>query len=351
MTLNPPETGSWIKPLGDVFLGLNTSAVIRRVIGVIEILPTLNAKQIQGLTWQEFVTQYADEPAQKGLEMAWLAMAKDHIDQRYWPAYLPFKSGIMARLRPVEDDPIVSFVVHLSTDARYDNLEAIVSTLLGDAMSRLVRTGQQVFGGINGPLTDRQVKDMGAIVGLAEQARQLLDDLRVAIFAPAISAPLPHPVREIFGFKRADFRHRRVETHRLTIQCQLSNAVVYCQPDLRNAVQRALNALMDHVLPESAINITDTANTDMRAVELAIQYCTGEPELQVTERVEALPLRDPARFRQMSLIQRLVTGLQSHISPVNGLVWADTCPEENVTGQIVVRLPHWRGELPKEKDA
>ena len=42
---------TWLKPVGDVFLGLNTSAVIRRVVGVIEIVPGLSVLQIQGLTW------------------------------------------------------------------------------------------------------------------------------------------------------------------------------------------------------------------------------------------------------------------------------------------------------------
>ena len=61
MSVNPPEAGTWLKPVGDVFLGLDASAVIQRVVGGIEITPNLSAQQIQGLTWHQFVQHYADQ--------------------------------------------------------------------------------------------------------------------------------------------------------------------------------------------------------------------------------------------------------------------------------------------------
>jgi hypothetical protein len=106
------EAGAWLKPVGEIFLGLNMSAVIRRVVGAVEIVPGLMALQLQGLTWQEFVNHYADETARSSLKAAWMAMAEHRVAPAYWPPYLPFKRGVIARLRPVENDPIISFVVH-----------------------------------------------------------------------------------------------------------------------------------------------------------------------------------------------------------------------------------------------
>ena len=73
------EAGSWLKPVGEFFLGLNASAVIRRVVGAIEIVPDLMALQFQGLTWQQFVGHYADETARPGLSSSRLCERTDMV--------------------------------------------------------------------------------------------------------------------------------------------------------------------------------------------------------------------------------------------------------------------------------
>lgn len=349
MVVNPPETGTWIKPLGDVFLGLNDSAVIRRVIGVIDILPSINARQIQGLTWQEFVTQYAAESAQEGLNYAWMAMARGHVDARYWPPYLPFKPGIMARLRPVENDPIISFAVHLATDAQYDYLDAIIGKLLNDAMNRLVRMSHQVFRGVPGPLTDQQVKEIGTIVTAAERAQQILEDLRAAVFVPAVSAPLPRSLKEYLAFDEGNFMDRRAETQRITIHHNLSGEKAYCPPDTREMIERIISTLLGAVTPESVITLSDRLNDTAAAIEIVIRYHTAEIDLTVSDRIDPLALSSPDRFGPTRTIERLVTAAQARLTPVNGRAWAETC--QDATGCIILSLPHWRSEPSAEKDA
>ncbi len=335
------EAGTWLKPVGEVFLGLNTSAVIRRVVGVIEIVPGLAALQLQGLTWQQFVKHYADETAQAGLNAAWIALAERRVAPAYWPPYLPFKTGVIVRLRPIEDDPIISFVAHLSTAGEYDLLNTLIGTHLLDVMDRTVRIGQHLYKGVDGPLTDLQVKSIGGIITSAEHTAQLLEDLRAAVLLPAKASPQPHTLSSLLTFSARDFVHHRITTHQLTIRAELSTDAVYCHGTIRDVVRHTLDILLAAIAPQTAIVISSAARED--TIQIQIDYSTLEPTLQVAQRIEPLALTDPARLDTMSTIQRLVTAAQACLKPVNGRAWAE--PHQDCA-RIVLVLPCWKGPPP-----
>jgi hypothetical protein len=338
------DTGIWLKPLGDVFLGLNTSAVIRRVFGFIEIAPTLNAAQLPGLPWHDFVAHYADPSAQDGLLYAWQAMAKEHVARAYWPLYLPFKQGVIARMRPVVDDPVIAFAIHLSPVTEYNLVDLISEPVLG-VMDRMIATSQQIFSGVGGPLTDRQVKDIGLIVNHAEHTRQLLRDLRAEVLLPATTPPMPYAVAELFAFAAGDFAHRRITTQRLSIQSHLSTEMVYCQPVVREVAHYMIDTLLACIVSESTVTLSDTVDEDAQAVQIGIQYQSREPALQVKTRLDPLELSDPVRLSRMRSIQQLVTAAQSRLKPVNGRAWAEPIADVEHTARIVLVLPRWKGEV------
>ncbi|MBN1565338.1 MAG: hypothetical protein JXA10_15945 [Anaerolineae bacterium] len=333
------DNGLWLKPLGDVFLGLNTSAVIRRVFGAIDIAPSLNVAQLPGLSWRDFVAHYADQSVQDGLNYAWLAMAKGHVARAYWPLYLPFKQGVIARMRPV-DDPIISFVIHLSPVTEY-NLVDLISEPLLSVMDRMIATSQEIFSGVGGPLTDRQVKDIGDIVRQAEHTRQLLYDLRAEVLLPATTPPMPYPVTDLFTFAAGDFTRRRITTHRLSIQSQLSVETVYCQSVIRAEVHQIIDSLIACIAAESAITISDTVDEDAQTVQIAIQFQSREPALQIKTRVDPVDVSDPVRLSGMRSIQRFVTAVQSRLKPINGHAWAEPIADSDSMARIVLVLPRW----------
>jgi hypothetical protein len=335
------EAGSWLKPVGEFFLGLNASAVIRRVVGAIEIVPDLMALQFQGLTWQQFVKHYADETAQPGLSVAWIAMAEQRVAPAYWPPYLPFKAGVIARLRPIEDDPIISFVAHLSTAGEYDLLNSLIGTHLLNVMDHTVRVGQYLFRGGDGPLTDRQIKSLGGIISSAEHTTQLLEDLRAAVLLPAMAAPQPHTLGSLFAFSARDFGHHRITAQRLAIRSDLSTDAVYCHDTIRDVVRRTLDILLAAIEPQTAIVMSSTAHED--TLQVQIEYASLESALQATRRIEPLALSDPARLDPMSAIERLVTAAQACLTPVNGRAWAE--PHQD-SARVVLVLPRWKGALP-----
>jgi hypothetical protein len=341
MGVNLPEAGTWLKPVGDVFLGLNTSAVIRRVVGVIEIVPSLSVLQIQGLTWPQFVEHYADETARAGLKIAWIAMSEQRVAPAHWPPYLPFKTGVVVRLRPIQDDPIISFVAHLSTAGEYDLLNALMGTHLLDVMDRTIRVGQHLYRGGDGPLTDLQVKSLGGIITSAEHTKQLLEDLRAAVLLPAAAAPRPYPLSSLFSFSARDFTHHRITTQQLTIRSELSSEVVYCHQTIHDVTWHALNILLAAIMPQTAIVLSSAAEEE--TVQIQIEYSSQESVLQVTQRIEPLGLSDPARLDSMGTVQRLVTAAQACLNPVSGRAWAE--PRQDTTRMILV-LPRWRGSLP-----
>jgi hypothetical protein len=343
MSVNPPEAGAWLKPVGDVFLGLNASAVIQRVVGVIEIAPSLSVRQIQGLTWHQFVQHYADESAREGLNAAWIAMAEKRVAPAYWPPYLPFNTGVIVRLRPIEDDPNLTFVAHLSTAGEYELLNALIGTHLLDVMDRTIRIGQHLFRGADGPLTDLQVQAVSDIINSAGQTQQLLEDLRAAALFPAVSAPQAYSLRSLFTFSARDFDNRRITTQQLTIRIDLSPDVVYCHDTIRDVVRRVLDMLLTAITAQTAIMVSSMAEEE--TVQVKIEYASQEPAFQVIRRIEPLDLSDPVRLVTMNVVQRLVTAAQACLKPVNGRAWAE--PHQGVM-RLVLVLPRWKGTLPEK---
>jgi hypothetical protein len=335
------EAGSWLKPVGEFFLGLNASAVIRRVVGAIEIVPGLMALQFQGLTWQQFVRHYADETARPGLNVAWIAMAEQRVAPAHWPPYLPFKTGVIARLRPIEDDPIISFVAHLSTAGEYDLLNTLIGTHLLNVMDHTVRVGQHLFRGGDGPLTDRQIKSLGGIISSAEHTTQLLEDLRAAVLLPATAAPQPRVLGSLFAFSARDFSHHRITAQRLAIRSDLSTDAVYCHDTIRDIVRRALDIMLAAIEPQTAVVMSSTTHED--TLQVQIEYVSLESALHVAGRIEPLALSDPARLDSASTIQRVVTAAQACLTPVNGRAWAE--PHYH-SARVVLVLPRWKGALP-----
>ncbi len=345
MSGSETDTGAWLRPLGDIFLGLNTSAVIRRVFGAVEIAPDLSIAQLPGLSWREFVALYADESARDGLNYAWAAIAKGHVAQSFWPLYLPFKPGVIARMRPVSDDPIVSFAIHLSPVMEY-NLTGLIGEPVLRALDIMGRVGNRIFSGIDGPLTDRQIRNMGQLVDHTDHIRQLLLDLRAEVLLPATTAPLPHSVSELFGCSKNDFSQRRITTHQLSIDCRVSDMVVYCQRAVRDSVFQIVDTLLTGILAQSTITLTDESDQDTQTVRLKIQYHTEEASLLVTERVNPITVADMERLGGMRTIQRLVTTAQALLHPVNGQAWAEPIPQETGEAQVVLVLPRWQGAVP-----
>lgn len=342
---NSDDLGVWIKPFDVCFLGLHSDGTVRHVLGPVDTILTQPPAQILGLSWSTLVERYADEPVRRGLNYAWQAIAGQGVAPAYWPPYLPFRSGVSACLRPVQDDPIIAFAAQLSTQVGC-RLDDLFGHSMTQVMERVVRLGQHVFRGIDGPLTDKQVKEVGSVVGYTENLKQLLEDMRSELFAPLTVAPIPLSLSNLLTFSERDFSNRRVVTHQLSIHCQWSSVTVYCYPAVRDTVRRLLESLVVGIALQSAIKLSDHVENQDQTVRVEIRYRSQEPALQVDHRIEPLALFDPARFGPVKPIQGLVTAAQSCLKPVNGQVWAEPCQAEDANASIVLLLPRWQGPVP-----
>ncbi len=363
----------WVKPFEVCFLGLHRDGTVQRVFGTVETTLGQPATQVVGLSWPVVVEKYADEPVRRGLNDAWRAIAAEGVAPAHWPAYLPFRTGVSARLRPVADDPAIAFAVQLSTQVGC-GLDDLLGHSMAQVMERVVRLGRHVFRGVDGPLTDKQVKEVGSVVGYTENLKQLLEDLRSEVLTPFTTAPLALSLDKLLTFSEHDFSaNRRVATHELTISCQWSSASVYCYPAIRDIVRRLLETLITGIAPKSAIKLSDRAALPESnvasapavpaeqkeggtspvpatlpdpTVRVEIRYRSQEPALEVAQRIEPLSLLDPTRFGPVRPIQSLITAAHSCLKPVNGQVWAEPCQADDATACVVVQLPRWRAPAP-----
>jgi hypothetical protein len=348
MVAASPETGLWLRPFGDLFLGLDTSAVIQRVVGANRGVANWPSDSIRGLSWQEFITRFADESARDGLRYVWLAVARHAVAPGCWPPYVPFKTGVIARLRAIDDVPDIPFAVHLSSSSEC-HLDTLIGTCALEAVDRMVRLGQHVFRGTDGPLTDPQVREIGSMVSTAEHARQLLEDLRAEAFIPANVAPRPYPLTDLFTFSERDFTNRRIETHQLGVTCRLSSEVVYCHPTIHDVTWHILDTLIAGIAAQSTVTLSDRVNEVDRMVQLMVDYHSEEPALGVECRLDPLVLIDPARFAPAKLVQRLVTAAQFCLNPVHGRAWAE--PVSGSSVRINLLLPRWSEPVPDSRSA
>lgn len=339
MTAHPPEAGAWLKPFDDVFLGLDASAVIQQVVGMIDPGP---GSAVQGLTWPQFVQQYAHESFREGLKIAWIAMAEKRVAPPHWSHVLPFKAGMIVRLRPIEGDPGLSFAAHLSTAGAYNLLNTLFGIHLFDAMDRTVHIGQHLYRGVDGPLTDLQVKTIGEMINCAGYTRQLLKDLRAAVLLPAVATPLPYSLRSLLAFSSQDFSNRRITTQQLAIHSDLAAEAVYCHDSIRDVIRHVLEMLFTAITPQTTITVSSTVEEDNVLVK--VEYISQEPAFLVDRRFELLELSDPARPESMTTIQRLVMGAQACLKPVGGRAWAE--PDRGIM-RLALVLPRWKGTLPE----
>jgi hypothetical protein len=344
MDANLTEQGAWLHPFIDVFLGLDNAGVIRRIIGPCESLLGFPAAAIQGTTWEDFIRRYAAVSSQTGLRYAWLAVTQHCVAPDHWPASLPFKPGIMARLRPVNQDPAVSFALHLAPSPDH-NLDVLLGENTLETVQRLTALSQHVFRGADGPLTDPQVKDIGSILDSAEFIQQLLEDMHAEIVRPLVSAPQPHSISELFTFSESEFSDRRAQTHLLSIHADLPDVLVYCQEDLRDLVQRILHQLIANITVESAITLTTRPGDNDQTLWFEIHFHSLESELRVERPIHPLEFLDPTQFDRTHMIERLVTTAQAYLRPVKGQVWAEPVAEPDATARIVLVLPCWKGAV------
>ncbi len=343
LTQHPAETGHWIAPFGERFIGLDETATIRRVIGSFNISPPSDTDRLPGLSWREFVTHFAAADAQEGLLSLWAAVAEGRVAPDFWPAAVPFAPGTIARLRRVTNHPIIHYAAHIQPALQCD-LDTLIGAQTPDATQRLIQLSQSVSRGAHGPLTDSQVKAINMIVTLSEALDQLLSDLRTALVTPAVQAPLPHAVNTLFAFGKQEFTTiQRIGTQQLNLVSDLPDGVrVYCHYTVRDVVREILQQLFEGIEAQSAIRITchsDSADT----VQIAIMYSARTPSLSSMEPVRPLDLGTPERFRASNAVQRLVTAAQAHVRPVNGQVQATPVTGDDAHNmQVAITLPRWK---------
>ncbi len=332
----------WVQPFGSVYLGLDASGTVQRMLGTLRQFSAATAP-LSGLTWEDVVMRFAHEDARAGLMHVWRAVVEQRVPPKYWPTYVPFRPGVIARLREVSGDPTVRYAAHLSPTVHCE-LDTLLGSHMLEAMQRLVQVGRDTYRGVHGPLTDQQVEAVGEVLRIGESIGRLLDDLHRAITAPATTAPLPYPLKTLFAFTEHDFPTlRRIQTHRLYIWPELSaHERVYCHAEVRQSVQRILEALLTAITPQSGITISSVVTDEPDTARVDILYRTQTPALLSTERVEPLALKAAARFQPLTHLQQLITTAAAHVAPVHGQVWAEPARTENATMCISFMLPRWR---------
>ncbi|MBN1681497.1 MAG: hypothetical protein JW966_14550 [Anaerolineae bacterium] len=340
MTGAPFEADKWITPFDHVLVVLDSTGLIRHVWGASDAVLAVSAAQLEGMTWHDFVEEYAAETTHRGLHYAWLALTRQHVSPDHWPAYLPFAPSIGACLKLVRDSPEDTVAVHLAP-SNLPRLERLLGQQLLDVLLRLERLSQHVFRGTDGPLTDLQVRTIGGLSHGADWAQQLLENVRAELLLPAVEAPLPQSIGEMFGFSERDFAAHRLTTHRLHIVTELPAMTVYCQPSLRGVVRRIVQHLITQVEAQSTILLAFGDSDNPAVVRVEVHFCSEDADLQITTRVQPLATSDMKYEQPLPAVQSFVTVLQAYLRSVNGRAWAESSSKPGMTGRIVLDLPRW----------
>ncbi len=339
-----PNTARWIQPFGDVFIGLDEAAVIRHVIGVMDKPADSPAPQVRGLSWTSLIEQFAAAEARPGLLHLWAAVAEQRVAPSHYPPAVPFQPGTVAQLRPVENDPVIRYALHLAPAVQC-NLDTLIGTHTLKASQHLIQLSRSAFRGVYGPLTDPQVKAFSSIVTLSETMSELLNDLRTEITAPTTMAPLAHPVSELLNFSTHEFTTvRRISTHELGVRSEFPTpARVYCYAGLRHVVHNVIETLLSGLTARAVVTITTPPELPDDTVPVTLTYHTKETALHTDKILKPLDLFAAERFQPLNTLQRLITTLQSHIRPIAGYVWAEPMTSDSAyTTRICLVLPRWQ---------
>lgn len=340
----PDPTASWLTPFENTFLRLSKNAVIRQVIGPIDAPNHKRGQPLVGLSWQDFVADFAANDAKAGLLALWEAAAEGKVAPEHCPATVPFKAGVTAQLRTLRHEPEIGYAVRLASSLQC-SLDTVIGAHTLNASNNLLQLSQSISRGVYGPLTDAQVKSVRSIVTLAETLDQFFNDLRVEITAPSTQAPMPYALDEILTFEIQEFSTvRRISTHKLGLTADLPGEKrVYCYSDVRAVFKRILKTLLENLSARTQISVSTAATDNKDIVRATISYHTTKPELLTTETLHPIPLIAAERFQTTSSLQQLLTRAQSYLSPVNGQVWAEPVTDDSdYTMCINIELPRWR---------
>ncbi|NLX10065.1 MAG: hypothetical protein GXY36_10450 [Chloroflexi bacterium] len=335
----------WINTFDRVFLQLDRAGVIRQALGGTEALLGVSIEALKGMTWEALAGQYAAQASREGLRALWEAVVEGRVALAHWPPFVPFRAGVKARLRPARGAELDSFVAELATSVR-EPLHGLITEHVLDSATQLHRLSGHVLRGVEGPLTDPQVKGLGSMATQARYMRQLLEDIRAEMLLPAVEAPLPRPLSDLLGVDEQHTFDRRQITHRLTLRCTLDSTPVYCYTGIRSVVLRLLHRMVLGVSAESTITIAVVSGQDDAAlVQVAITYHTPEIDLYPGQRVEPLHLADQKRVNGTTLV-RLLSAVQAQLAPVAGQVWAEPVGAASEESRVILALPRWRTSNP-----
>jgi hypothetical protein len=311
-------------PFNNSILEFDSAGVIRRL--ACSALPDISV----GMTWDDLLARVADGLTRAGLDALWQAVVQGRVAPDYWPDAVPFYDGVVAHLRPVE----AGYILQLVQVGKLFALQMLLEQAALPSDSQVIRLGQHVFSGIDGPLTDSQVHGIDEILQYAEYLRLLLEQAVYQL--PAIArSPIPLRLNELLTFKERDFAERRLATHLIKLHYQWSGAMVYCLPDLRRVILRALRTLLTDVTAESSVVLSDHVQEDTVRVEIV--YHSPEPDFRVLTRLNPV-----VEVAPKLAIERVIASIQACINPVQGQVWAEPLNKPDATARVILILPRWK---------
>lgn len=354
----------WFDIFDTLVLALDADGIIQQAQGHLPDLPTISAAKLPGLHWDAFVAEHAAAPMRAGLRSVWRAVSDGWVDANCLPEYVPVNGPVVARLVKLarSDYPVGVRLFAATANILATPVEAGILP----ATSRMLRLSQQVLRGVNGPLTDAQVRAVGDIVDTAAHVQMSIEVLQSLLLLPLRSAPLPQPLAELVQFRETDFNVRRITTQRLTLAYvpdadRFGATGVYCYVQVRSIIKRILELLWSGIAVESAIHVQQeeplphvatqnyaaTENQDTTAlVQVSIAFAPHELELQVERDFAPQPLDTlpDSTAPGITALARLVTVLNGCLSPLGCRAWIDAPGRASDMPHIRFTIPRWQGD-------
>jgi hypothetical protein len=333
----PTITSDLLMAFGEVILVIDRQRQIHHAVGDTNTVLTFTSDEITGLTWSQLLSAQADPAHMDGLYWTIEAAFEGYVQPQFLPKRLPFRDDLLAYLAMPDAD-------HVAIQLRQSPIEKLDTLFYRDlryALSSVRGFTGVLMKRISGPLTDIQEDDLQVVERDAQFASTLLDDWRNRFILPARCAPMPIHARTLLHLNMDALPKRRLATHGLTINYDLSpDVIVYSNGAIRLALIELIKSLPQYVMKQTPIKVSEQLKDDV--LEVHLSYRAIHNSMKAAQKLIPVDLFERRSIKASSKIKTVLSSLHACLSPYGCSAWA-LATESMSLATIVMTVPIWRG--------
>ncbi|MEP7285890.1 MAG: hypothetical protein ABI947_08995 [Chloroflexota bacterium] len=330
------DSSDLLHAFGEAILVIDRNRKVSNALGNTQSIFGQMPSAIVGQTWRDLVQQATPEVID-GLYWVIEAAFDRCISPQFLPPLLPFKANLIVRLAILDTQQVALRFLFTGTHS----VETLFYKDLRSALTSTVGFTDVLLKGIDGPLTDLQVEDLGVIHNNAQFAQHLVEDWRNQFVKPLLVAPVPVAAAQLLTLHADDLPRRKLASYGLTIeQKTLPDVMLYSSGAIRLALINLIRVLPQYLVKQSQIEVAVQVADDL--LEVHLRYRATDNGMKAAQYIAPVDLFQRHSIKYAGRLQMLVSAAHAQLAPYGCSAWALPIEGTAIT-ELIMTVPLWSG--------